>query len=212
MRTEDFIDLLAAGEGPTRRRGLALRIALGLLAGLVCGVVLLLGMFGGVRPDLGLKLMPVLLKAGFSAAACAIALPLLLRLAKPGRPIGWRLGALAGFAGLALLVAFIAIAGEAPDKRMHAWLGGGMPWCVVLIPLLAIPAAAILLWIVRPFAPTRLEHAGAAIGAAAGGIGAMVYAMYCPVDSVAFVATWYAAGIALCAALGAWVGGKFLRW
>ena len=168
MRTEDFIDLLAAGEGPTPRRALALRIALGLLAGLVCGVVLLLGMFGGVRPDLGLKLMPVLLKAGFSAAACAIALPLLLRLAKPGRPIGWRLGALAGFAGLALLVAFIAIAGEAPDKRMHAWLGGGMPWCVVLIPLLAIPAAAILVWIVRPFAPTRLEHAGAAIGAAAG--------------------------------------------
>jgi hypothetical protein len=64
----------------------------------------------------------------------------------------------------------------------------------------------------RAFAPTRLALAGAAIGAFAGGVGAMAYAMYCPTDSVAFVTTWYTVAIAVCAALGALVGSKFLRW
>jgi hypothetical protein len=40
----------------------------------------------------------------------------------------------------------------------------------------------------------------------------MAYAMYCPVDSVAFVTTWYVVAIALCAALGAVVGARLLRW
>ena len=40
----------------------------------------------------------------------------------------------------------------------------------------------------------------------------MAYAMYCPVDSVAFVTTWYAVAIGLCAAVGAIVGTRLLRW
>ncbi|MBL8531151.1 MAG: DUF1109 family protein, partial [Hyphomonadaceae bacterium] len=62
------------------------------------------------------------------------------------------------------------------------------------------------------FAPTRLALAGAAIGAISGGVGAMAYAMYCPTDSVAFVTTWYSLAIALCAAIGAGVGSRLLRW
>ena len=53
---------------------------------------------------------------------------------------------------------------------------------------------------------------GAAIGALSGGVSAMAYAMYCPTDSVAFVTTWYTLAIAVCAALGALVGSRFLRW
>jgi hypothetical protein len=64
----------------------------------------------------------------------------------------------------------------------------------------------------RAFAPTRLMLTGAAIGALSGGVAAMAYAMYCPTDSVAFVTTWYALAIAVCAALGAVVGSRFLRW
>ena len=64
----------------------------------------------------------------------------------------------------------------------------------------------------RAFAPTRLTLTGAAIGALSGGVGAMAYAMYCPVDSAAFVMTWYVLGIALSAAIGALLGAKFLRW
>ena len=40
----------------------------------------------------------------------------------------------------------------------------------------------------------------------------MAYAMYCPTDSVAFVTTWYALAIAVCAALGALLGSRLLRW
>ena len=93
--------------------------------------------------------------------------------------------------------------GEMPERRMEAWMGGAFPWCVVLIPILAAPTAALLVWFMRAFAPTRLTLTGAAIGALSGGVGAMAYAMYCPTDSVAFVTTWYALAIAVCAALGA---------
>jgi hypothetical protein len=77
---------------------------------------------------------------------------------------------------------------------------------------LGAPTAALLIWLMRAFAPTRLTMTGAAIGAVSGGVGAMAYSMYCPIDSVAFVATWYALAIALCAVLGALIGGKLLRW
>jgi hypothetical protein len=61
-------------------------------------------------------------------------------------------------------------------------------------------------------APTRLALAGAGIGALSGGIGAMVYSMFCPIDSVAFVTIWYVVGIGIASALGAFVGVKLLRW
>jgi len=111
-----------------------------------------------------------------------------------------------------LLVAAAALMGEKPEARLHAWMGGSFPWCLVLIPLLATPTAVGLVMLVRSLAPTRLTTTGAAIGAASGGVGAMVYAMYCPVDSVAFVTTWYALAIGLCAAIGAVVASRFLRW
>ena len=91
-------------------------------------------------------------------------------------------------------------------------MGGAFPWCIVTIPLLAAPTAALLGWFVRDLAPTRLAMTGAALGAVSGGIGAMAYAMYCPVDSMPFVVTWYAVAIAFCAVIGAVLGARLLRW
>jgi hypothetical protein len=139
-------------------------------------------------------------------------LPLTVQLMKPGRPLGWRIGAVLVFVGVCVVATVVALMGEAPEERMEAWMGGGFPWCVVIVPVLAAPTAAGLLWLMRSFAPTRLTLAGAAIGALSGGIGAMAYAMYCPVDSMAFVTTWYVVAIALCAALGAVIGARLLRW
>jgi hypothetical protein len=135
-----------------------------------------------------------------------------MQLMKPGRPLGWRVGAVAAFVAVAALATGVALMGEMPERRLEAWLGGGFPWCLVLVPVLAAPTAAGLLWLMRAFAPTRLALAGAAIGAFSGGVGAMAYSMYCPVDSVAFVTTWYVVAIALCAALGAVAGSRLLRW
>jgi len=211
VNTDQLIDLLAKNVEPAERPRWARRLLVTLLVGLAVAVLLLVIGFG-VRPDIGAARMPVMLKAMFSAAAAAAALPLVARLMRPGRPLGWRIGAILVFLGVCALAAFIALMGEPPERRMEAWTGGGFPWCVVVVPILAAPTAAALLWLMRAFAPTQLMLAGAAIGALSGGIGAMAYSMYCPIDSVAFVTTWYVVAIGICAALGAVVGARFLRW
>jgi hypothetical protein len=61
-------------------------------------------------------------------------------------------------------------------------------------------------------APTRLGLAGAAAGLFAGGVGATVYGLYCEETAAAFVVVWYSLGMLACAALGAVVGRRLLRW
>lgn len=211
MKTEDLIDALANEPAPPPTAAPAVRVALALGAGLTLGGALLATFFG-VRPDIGAAVMPVMLKAGFAGAATAVAAPLLLRLARTGRARGWRLAAIGGFVALGLVVVAVALAGAEPGKRFALWMGGAFPWCVAIIPALAAPTAFLLVRIMRDLAPTDLAATGAAVGAVAGGVGAMVYAMYCPVDSAAFVVTWYSVGIAVAAALGALLGPRVLRW
>lgn len=211
MKTDDLINALARGVEPAERPRWRRRLALTVIVGLVIAVALVaIGLH--VRPDIGAARMPVMMKAIFSALAAAVVLPLAARLMRPGRPLGWRLGAIGVFVALCAVATGMALMPMDPQDRMHAWTGGAFPWCVVLIPVLAAPTAAGLLWLMRAFAPTRLGLAGAAIGAFSGGVGAMAYSMYCPVDSVAFVTTWYVLAIALCAALGAVIGARLLRW
>lgn len=211
MKTDQLIDMLARGVEPADRKKWVWRLIATLIGGLLIAALLVV-IFIGVRGDMAAARMPVMWKSMFSAIAAAVALPLALRLMKPGRPLGWRVAAVAVFVLAAIGATIFSLMGEAPEERMNAWMGGGFPWCLVLVPLLAAPTAALLIWLIRGLAPTRLALTGAAIGAVSGGIGAMAYSMYCPVDSIAFVTTWYVGAIALCAALGALVGSKFLRW
>ncbi|MGD9967770.1 MAG: NrsF family protein [Hyphomonadaceae bacterium] len=211
MKTEDLIQTLARSAGPAENTRWRLNLALTLVVGFaVAAALVAIGL--GVRPDIGAARMPIMMKALFSALTAAMILPIVLQLMKPGRPLGWRIGAVALFIALCATATVVALMGEDPGKRLDMWMGNGVPWCVVLIPILAAPTAAGLLWLMRAFAPTRLALTGAAIGGFAGGVGAVAYAMYCPVDSVAFVTTWYVLGIALSAAIGAVVGAKVLRW
>jgi hypothetical protein len=211
VKTDHLIDMLARGVEPAERPRWARQLALTLIVGLAAAV-LIVALWIGVRPDLGSARMPVMMKAMFAAAAAAAMLPMAVRLMKPGRPLGWRIGAVILFVGVCVVATVVALMGEAPENRMRMWMGGTFPWCVVIVPILAAPTAAGLLWLMRSFAPTRLTLAGAAIGALSGGVGAMAYAMYCPVDSIAFVTTWYVVAIALCAAIGAVIGARLLRW
>jgi len=210
MKTNDLIDALARDSAKPETR-VGARIAFALLVGLLIAVGLVLTFFG-MRPDIGAARMMVMMKAGFAALGAGVALPLLLQLAKPGRGPGWRIAAVAGFVLLCVGVVAIALMGGAPAPRFESLTSLRIPWCVVTIPLLATPTAALLGWLVRDLAPTRLAMTGAALGAVSGGIGAMAYAMYCPVDSAMFVATWYAVAIALCAVIGAVAGTRLLRW
>ena len=213
MKTDDLINALSRGVEPAERPRWRMKLAITLIAGLVVAALLVaIGL--GVRPDIGTARMPIMMKAMFAALAAAIILPIAVQLMKPGRPLGWRIGAVVLFIALCAIATITALVGEMPEQRWQAWMGGEgrAPWCVVLIPILAVPAAALLTWFMRAFSPTRITLTGAAIGALAGGVSAMAYAMYCPTDSVAFVTTWYTLAIAVCAALGALVGSKFLRW
>jgi hypothetical protein len=211
MNTDDLIEALSRNIDPAPPPKTAGPLAATLAIGIGIAAILLV-LFFGVRPDIGTAAGPVLAKAGFSSLFAAAAIPLVLRFARPGVRGGSLLRLLAGLGVVSLVVAGIALIGEKPEARMHAWMGGAFPWCLVLIPALATPTAVGLVFLLRALAPTRLTSAGAAIGAAAGGVGAMVYAMYCPVDSIAFVTTWYAVAIGFCAAVGALLASRFLRW
>jgi hypothetical protein len=213
VKTDDLINVLARSVEPAEQPRWRLNLAVTLIAGLAVAIVLVaIGL--GVRPDIGTARMPIMMKAMFAALAAAVILPVAVQLMKPGRPLGWRLAAIALFVGVCAIATIVALMGEMPEQRWQAWMGGEgrAPWCIVLIPILAAPTAALLTWFMRAFAPTRITLTGAAIGALSGGVSAMAYAMYCPTDSVAFVTTWYTLAIAVCAALGALIGARFLRW
>jgi hypothetical protein len=210
MRTDELIEALArapevASNAPFQRR---LMIALALGSLLALG---LLQLIFGLRPDIGPALPAVAAKAAFSSLIAIAAGAAALKLAKPGaRGQPLMIAGVVMAAGFA--IAAVSLFGAQPGARLAMWLGGGLPWCVIAIPALATPLAALLVWAWREAAPTRLTLAGAAIGAFSGGVGAVVYALYCPVDSVAFVATWYGVGIGLAAGLGALLGRRLLRW
>jgi len=213
MKTDELISALARDPTPPPTRPASLRVAVATVLGLVIAAAFVA--FGpGVREDIlnSEGRMPAMMKAMFSAGFVAAAMPLLLRLARPGRPVGWRILAAGGFGALAALVAVVTLAGADPGQRMELWIDGMFPWCLITIPALAAPVAALLAFVLRDLAPTRLTQSGAALGAVSGGIGAMAYAMYCPIDSMVFVTVWYALAIAMCAAAGALLGSRLLRW
>jgi hypothetical protein len=99
-----------------------------------------------------------------------------------------------------------------PGAMPHLWLGDTWRVCPFRILALAAPIFAVVLWAMRRTAPTRPALAGAAAGLLAGAIGATVYGLYCEEASAAFVVAWYSLGIAACAAIGAAVGARLLRW
>lgn len=208
MKTKDLIDTLGRNEpaAPRPDRPWTIVAVLGLFGGLLLMLAL------GPRPDLVSAIGPTLAKAAFSGAFAAAGLALVVRLARPGRPARRRVWLIAGLIVASLAAAAVALVGTNPQARMQAWTGGYIPWCLVIIPFLALPAALLLGAAVKRLAPTELTLTGAAIGAASGGLGAMAYALRCPVDSVAFVATWYALAIALSAVIGALLGARLLRW
>lgn len=221
MRTDDLIEMLARGPAPAGRGVFLSRLVLAILAGLLLGLVLL-SVSLGPRTDIGTAAPLAAAKALFSAFLATLAGGALLRAAQPvaeeGRARGraarvWsRLFAPLAVAAVAGVLAGVAMWFGPEGAARFQVFASAVPWCVLLIPAFGLPAACLVLWALRDAAPTRLGLAGAAAGALSGSVGAMVYALYCPVDSVAFVALWYATGIALSAALGALAGLRWLRW
>jgi len=100
-----------------------------------------------------------------------------------------------------------------PSDTWHARLiGRNAPHCLALIPLLSVAPAACLFLALRRAAPARPGLAGAVIGLAAGGIGAILYALTCPDDSPLFVAVWYSFAVVIVCGASFMAGRRWLRW
>lgn len=213
MKTDELVNLLAAGEGaadtkrPARRFGLA--IGSGVLGAMALMVV------SGVHADLTLDLAESAmfwLKLAFAALLAAGGVLAALRLSRPGVSLAWLPGALAApVLAVWALAAFVLIDAE-PTTRSGLVFGRTWAVCLLSIALLSIPGFIAHLWAMKGLAPTRLRLAGAAAGFASGALGALVFALRCPELAAPFLGIWYVMGMLIPTAVGALIGPRALRW
>ncbi len=212
MKTCELIAALSADPIPEPIR-LDRRVAAAVVIGLV-GSVALYGLLLGPRPDVAAACMTMRFWLKF-VDSFAFALPsllLTLRLARPdAKPRALALWLIAPFVLLAAGVVvelLIVPRGEWLSRLM----GSTAMHCTITIPVLAAPVLAALIVALRAGAPLHPGLTGALAGAAAAGVGALVYASSCPGDSPLFVATWYPLATLICMGAGALAGRRFLAW
>jgi hypothetical protein len=145
----------------------------------------------------------------------AFALPTLLltlRLARPdAKPRALALWLAAPFILLAAGVV-VELLVVPQGEWLSRLMGSTAMHCTITIPMLAAPVLAALIVALRAGAPLHPGLTGALAGAAAAGVGALVYASSCPSDSPLFVATWYPLATLICMGFGALAGRRFLAW
>jgi hypothetical protein len=211
MRTEDLIRTLAADATPPRP--LAATLASGLPPALAAAAAAV-GLTLGYRPDLGSAMFDPVSAARYvlPLLLMALALPLVLRLARPEGAEGARLWPLLlpalGAGGLVIW----ALATTPAQGWGMAWVGKTMIWCLVSIPALSVLPAIAIFAMLRRGAPTAPRLAGMTAGLAASGGAAAAYALHCTEDSPLFYVSWYGLAILAVTAGCAWVGPRVLRW
>jgi hypothetical protein len=213
MRTDELIAALAKDSRPAEGR-VARVLTLAVLAALA-GSFAVLMMGWGMRPDLhhAMRTSAFWMKAGYTAAFAVAGLLLVERLGRPGAPtgpFGWTVLGL-GVATIAVL-AGLELAAMPPAKWAADFSGVSWQVCPLRIAIVTLPAFAAALWALRRMAPTRPHLAGAAAGLLASGLGASVYGLYCQETAAAFTAVWYTLGMLVWTGVGAWLGGRLLRW
>ena len=213
MKTDELVTLLAAGALAVEPDATARRYATALGWG-ACGATLLMAITLGVRPDIyDAAWLPMFwIKLAFPASLAVGSLFAAARLSRPGARLGWVPGALVAPVLAMWLLAAFALLGATPPERVELILGSSSKDCLFNVAMLSLPVLAAVLWAMKGLAPTRLVLAGAAAGLLAGTIGALVYALHCPEMEASFIGVWYAAGMLIPAAVGAFLGPVLLRW
>lgn len=212
MKTNDFIDMLAAGVTPVERGVPARRLGSALAVAAV-GAVLLMTIAFGVRPDLSAVMRTPIFWAKLAFPICVAAGDHGDRTARPPRrdrrcgPAGGRRRHRGGLDRGPLC---------GRDGRIRRPARGRARSDVARVSVQHRSAVgARFRCDVRRnpgLAPTRLRTAGAAAGLAASAIATIAYCFHCPEMSPAFWGVWYLLGMALPAALGALVAPIWLRW
>lgn len=212
MDTDSLIKGLAADARLATPRQPAILAAALAAAVVAAGIVFFAAL--GPRPDIAAAAATLRFLAKFvlTLALAAAAAAALAACARPGaslRPAALLLSIAPLLAALAVAAELVAMPADAWGAR---WLGKNAVLCLTFIPLIGLGPLAVLLAALRRGAPTRPRLAGAVAGLAAGGIAATFYAAHCTDDSPLFVATWYTLAIAILALVGAFAGGRLLRW
>ena len=208
MNTADLIKRLT--QSPTPSPDLHRTFAPAILGGFGVSSSLFL-LSAGTRTDVLDAWAWTLLKVSFGLLAAFALAPLVWRAVRPNVRLKDTLTPVAVFVALAARVAAIGLAVAPSELRWLVWTGGGVPDCLVRIPLISLPIMTALYVAARKSAPTRLSLAGAALGAIAGALAAIPYSLFCPIDSAPYVTTWYTISISICAAIGAGAS-RALRW
>jgi len=213
MKTDALIAMLAQGPVAVRPRAVGRRLLSAIAIGVALASVVMLATLH-LRADLATAVHAPMfwLKLAVPVVVAALAVVAVRRLARPGGGAGPVL-AIGAVLFVVLAVSAIADVVIAPaSERAALVLGKTALPCVVLVAALSLPALVAIFVALRSLAPTRLTAAGAAAGALAGGLGAAVYAWHCNEMTLPFVAVWYVLGMAIPAALGALLGGRWLHW
>jgi hypothetical protein len=213
MKTEDLITLLATGAAPVDRHVVARRFGWALIAGGI-GSTLLMSLVFGVRRDLAtVAATPIFwLKVALPFFIALGALLATARLARPAGTVGIAWAATAWPVAAVLTGALGVLWLAPPDTRLPLVMGQTWRVCPLNITLLSVPSFIAVTWALRGLAPTRLRAAGFAGGLLASATATLAYCLHCPEMGVPFWAVWYVLGMAIPAAIGAWLGPKLLRW
>ncbi len=212
MNTEHLIDVLSTNLEPVDRRALRTSLAWAVVVGGAAAFCLMLGTVS-LRGDLtsGTSLAFVAVKLVFALTVIGGGLAFLSRAVRPGQDAqtSFQLAALPFVIVIVAAVTDLVFGLSTPHVMT---MGTHWVLCLYCIPLFAVVPFGLLIWALRLGAPTRLRRTGAMAGLVAGAIGAAAYAFHCPDDSLPFIALWYGASIGFCAAVGAMLGPRLLRW
>jgi hypothetical protein len=213
MKTDDLISMLSTNLEPVKSERVVLALIGSLAIGAAIAICLMMGMFGtpvaAFRGDHAVRQM---LTLAFTLGLVGGGVRFLVKSARPGQS-GRKPLLFIGLVFLAYLLAACAVLlTSAPASWGALILGPQWSTCLLCIPLFAIAPFAALVWAMRKGAPTHLVRSGAVTGLVAGASGATVFAIQYPSASIPFVVFWYGGLIVLCAAVGALLGSRLLRW
>jgi hypothetical protein len=213
MKTDELVALLAAGVTPVDAHAVTRRFALALVLG-IGGALLVAAAALGFRDDLAdaARLPMFWVKLGVPALLGMASLAAVQRLGRPGMRLGNLGVALAAPVVLLWLLAGVVLVEADPGERTGLVLGSTWRTCPLNIAMISLPLFIASFWAMKELAPTRLALAGAVAGLLAGALAAVVYTFHCPEMEAPFLAVWYVAGMAIPAAVGAWLGPRLLRW
>jgi len=211
MKTNELIDVLAAGAGAAPRAPIARRLLPVAVAGWIVAVAVALTTMGPA-PATMLDAAALWTKLGYAGLLAVAAGWLTGRLARPVSRTRAPARAVMLVVAAMLLAGVLSLVTTPSAERVTHVVGSSWLVCPWAVLLLSLPALAGAMQALRTFAPTRPRMAGLAAGLLAGSLGALGYALACDEVSITFVAIWYTLGIALVAALGAWLGPRVLRW